>query len=378
MWRGGWQRDEAGKERPAGGGPRPFRLAPERLHSGSPPPAAGGSALILAVWVISLLSMLVVAFAFDAHLEGKVVSFSRKRRKAEALALSGMQVARMLLEKQRGVSGNESEETRSSDRWYDTALTLRRGRAVSGLEEPLGEGVIRLDIEPEPGRRNVNKLTDEDWERIFQTVGVPEEFWPELIDSYFDWIDPDSRPRQDGGETEDYYATLAAPYSARNAPLDTVRELLLVKGFKEAILSGGVLNPEDPRERHIVVSNGVQNLLTTYGDGKVNVNAADTWVLRTLPGIDELGANAIVEERTRGIATGAGDFDDGSFESVEDFMSRVGKDLSDPAVRNYVTTRSEHFRVTSVGRVGRVTRRIWAVVYYNGRVWRVLRWREEP
>ncbi len=337
-----------------------------------------GSALILAVWVISLLSLLVVSFAFDAHLEGKVVSFARKRRKAEALALSGLQVARMLLEKQRGVSGNESEDTRSADRWYDTALTLRRGRAVVGLEELLGEGVIRLDIEPEPGRRNVNKLTDEDWERIFQTVGVPEDYWPELIDSYFDWIDVDSRPRQDGGETEDYYATLPKPYSARNAPLDTVRELLLVKGFKEAILSGGVLNPEEPRDSHIVVSNGVQNLLTTYGDGKVNVNAADTWVLRTLPGIDELGANAIVEERTRGIATGMGNFDDGSFESVEDFMSRVGNDLSDPAVRDYVTTQSEHFRVTSVGRVGRVTRRVWAVVFFNGRVWRILRWREEP
>jgi hypothetical protein len=25
-----------------------------------------------------------------------------------------------------------------------------------------------------------------------------------------------------------------------------------------------------------------------------------------------------------------------------------------------------------------VTRRIWAVVYTNGRIWRILRWREEP
>lgn len=321
--------------------------------------------------------MMVVSFAFEAHLEGKVTSYARKRRRAEALAFSGMEVARMLLDKQRSVTGGESEDTQEEDRWYDAALLLRRGRAVTGLEEPLGDGLIRLDIEPEPGRRNVNKLVDEDWERILASTGVPEEYWPELIDSVFDWIDPDSKPRQDGGETEDYYATLDPPYAARNAPLDTVRELLLVKGFNEAILSGGILNPDDPQEAQISVA-GIQDLLTTYGDGKVNVNAADKRVLMTLPGIDDLAAEAIIEERQRGISTGMGKHEDGSFESVEDFMSRVGHLLDEPSVRNFITTRSEIFRITAVGQVDRVTRRVWAVVYDNGRVWRVLRWREEP
>ncbi len=321
--------------------------------------------------------MMVVSFAFEAHLEGKVTSYARKRRRAEALAFSGMEVARMLLDKQRSVTGGESEDTQEEDRWYDAALLLRRGRAVTGLEEPLGDGLIRLDIEPEPGRRNVNKLMDEDWERILASTGVPEEYWPELIDSVFDWIDPDSKPRQDGGETEDYYATLDPPYAARNAPLDTVRELLLVKGFNEAILSGGILNPDDPQEAQISVA-GIQDLLTTYGDGKVNVNAADKRVLMTLPGIDDLAAEAIIEERQRGISTGMGKHEDGSFESVEDFMSRVGHLLDEPSVRNFITTRSEIFRITAVGQVDRVTRRVWAVVYDNGRVWRVLRWREEP
>ncbi|MDD5706714.1 MAG: type II secretion system protein GspK [Kiritimatiellae bacterium] len=324
-----------------------------------------------------MLSLLVISFAFEAHLEGKVVSFARKRRKAESLAMSGMQIARMLLDKQLTVTGAEAESTQAGDRWYKYALTIKRGRAVSGLEEQLGEGTIRLDIEPEPGLRNVNLLKDEDWERIFQYARLPEEYWPELIDSFSDWIDADSKPRQDGGETEDYYATLDKPYSARNAPIETVSELLLVKGFNQAILSGGVLNPEDPKETQVWVM-GVQNLLTTYGDGKVNVNAAGLDVLQTLPGIDELGARKIIDERERGTSTGMGAFEDGSFESVQDFMSRVGKDLSDSAVGDFITTRSEIFRITSIGQVGRVTRRIWAVVFFNGRDWRILRWREEP
>ena len=340
-----------------------------------------GSALILVLWVLGILSMLVVSFAFDAHLEGKVVSFARKRRKAEALALSGLQVARMLLDKQLSVSGNESDETKAADRWHAHALALRRGGSIT-LAEPLGEGTIRLDIEPEQVWRNINKLNAEDWERIFQAIGLPEDYWPELIDSYFDWIDPDSTPRQDGAESSDYYETLDPPYQARNAPCDTVRELLLVKGFREAVLSGGVLNPEEPKERQIAITNGVQNLLTVFGDGKVNVNAVrsdNLAVLMTLPGVTELGARAIIEERETPTYAGAGAMDDDtSYRSVEDFMARVGNELDDPAIRNFVTTKSEVFRITSVGMIDRVTRRIWAVVYTNGRIWRVLRWREEP
>ncbi|MGI6100576.1 MAG: general secretion pathway protein GspK [Lentisphaerae bacterium] len=347
----------------------------------TPRTAGRGSALILVLWVLGILSMLVVSFAFDAHLEGKVISFARKRRKAEALAFSGMQVARMLLDKQLSVSGNESEETKAEDRWYSHALTLRRGGSIT-LVEPLGEGTIRLDIEPEQVWRNINKLNEEDWERIFQAIGLPEDYWPELIDSYFDWIDPDSIPRQDGAESSDYYETLDPPYQARNAPFDTIRELLLVKGFKEAILSGGVLNPEEPKERQITITNGVQNLLTVFGDGKVNVNAVrqdNLTVLMTLPGVTELGARAIIEERETPTYAGAGTMDDDtSYRSVQDFMTRVGDELDDPAIRNFVTTRSEVFRITSVGMIDRVTRRIWAVVYTNGRIWRVLRWREEP
>ena len=347
----------------------------------TPRTAGRGSALILVLWVLGILSMLVVSFAFDAHLEGKVISFARKRRKAEALAFSGMQAARMLLDKQLSVSGNESEETKAEDRWYSHALTLRRGGSIT-LVEPLGEGTIRLDIEPEQVWRNINKLNEEDWERIFQAIGLPEDYWPELIDSYFDWIDPDSIPRQDGAESSDYYETLDPPYQARNAPFDTIRELLLVKGFKEAILSGGVLNPEEPKERQITITNGVQNLLTVFGDGKVNVNAVrqdNLTVLMTLPGVTELGARAIIEERETPTYAGAGTMDDDtSYRSVQDFMTRVGDELDDPAIRNFVTTRSEVFRITSVGMIDRVTRRIWAVVYTNGRIWRVLRWREEP
>lgn len=341
-----------------------------------------GSGLIIVIWVIGMMSLLVVSFAFEAHLETKVLSFSRKQPQAEALAMSGMAIAEMLMEKQASgqVTGNESPESVADDRWYAPAVQLKRGRPVAGLVEPLGDGYIRLDIEPEPGRRNVNKLTDDDWERVLAVGGVPPELWPSLIDCFDDWIGPELPPRKNGAQTEDYYATLTPPYRARNAPIDTVRELLLVKNFNETILSGGVLNPNDPPEKQIVLS-GIQDMLTTYGDGKVNVNAAGLRVLMTLPGVDSLVAHAIMEERERvstdQAAAGADAVPDSSFKTVADMMGRIpGLDAS---VQNYATTVSSVFRVTSVGQVGRVTRRIWAIVQWDSgrKKFKILQWREE-
>lgn len=326
--------------------------------------------------------MIVVSFAFDAHLEGKILNFSRNRLKCAALSDSGIELAKMLLQKSRKVTGTEEDEVKEDDRWYDFALQLKNGRSVT-VEVPLGDGMVRLDIEPEAVRRNLNKLDEEDWERILSNIGLPEEMWPELIDSYFDWIDTDEDPREDGGETNDYYSKLDKPYSAKNGPFETVRELLLVKGFSKPILEGGVLNPEDRKEDWIFISNGVERIFTTYGDGKVNVNAVrnnrdDIMTLMSLPGVTEEGARAILEEREQPASRNASEEDeDPSYKSDQDFMQRVGDLLDDSTIGNYISVKSEYFKITSVGQIDRVSRRISAIVYTDGTVWRVLRWCEE-
>ena len=336
-----------------------------------------GSGLIVAIWTIALLSILVVSFAFDAHLETKVLSVTRKRHQAEYLAMSGITIAEMLMDKVGSISGTEAAQAVADDRWYQPALLMRRGKPVLGLIEKLGDGYIRLDIEPEPGRRNVNRLTDDDWERILRVGGVPEDLWPTLIDSFRDWTEPEGKPpRTNGAKTDDYYATLTPPYKIRGGPVDTVQELLLVKGFNEAILSGGVLNPEAPPEHRKVLS-GIKDMLTTYGDGKVNVNAAGVRVLMTLPGVDDLVAHAVVEERERQVSESANGIPDTGFTGVPDFMSRIPG--IDPTVVSQISTGSSVFRVTTIGQVGQVTRRIWAIVQWDSgrKKLKILQWREE-
>ena len=360
----------------------------QRAASSAP---RGGSALIVVLWVIGLLAMMISTLAFDAHIEARITSYYRKRLKAEYLARSGIEIAELLLAKRATIKANtEAEE---DDRWFDTAKRLKKG-AVRGLVEKLGDGTITLDIVPEPSRRNINKLApggqgkgagneiEDNLARILEVGGVTEDLdmWPELVDSFMDWTDNEkpAQTRTDGAETEDYYDTLEPPYQAKNGPLDTVGELLLVKGFDRAIVYGGVIETGFDGEEPLRIP-GIIDLLTTYGDGKVNVNAASQRVLMTLPETDDILAGAIVEAReapTDGMSGGAGEGEeDYSFENMNDLFGRI-PDL-DPAVRKYVTFSSSIFRITSTGTVGGVTRKVWCIAQYAGGGMKFLRWREE-
>ena len=342
-----------------------------------------GSALILVLWVLGLLSMLVASFAFEAHIELRLTSFYRDRTKAEYLARSGLDIAELLVAKSAQMQGAERDEAKAgSDIWYDPALQLAKGGTVSLVhdlaEAGVGQGLIRLSITPEPARRNINQLidqtlaSDETWERIFDVGGIPQEMWPTLIDSFYDWTDQDSAPRPDGAETDDYYANLEKPYRARNGPLDTVGELALIKGFSKDILEGGTLST-GMFESDTVVMSGISDMLTTYGDGKVNINAASARVLRTLPDVDEEMAATIVSERETWVdATGA---ERRGFSSTGELVALV-PDFPPQAV-DLLTTTSTEFRITSTGDLNGVLRTIWCIVRFSGGQFTVLRWRED-
>lgn len=342
-----------------------------------------GSALVMALLVVVVLSMLVGSFAFEARLEAKYASYARKRVKASLLAESGIAVTEMLMARLSGVASGKPED---EDRWFEAAECLRLGLPITGLVEPVGDGYVILDIEPEPGRININLLTKADWETILSNIGLPEEYWEEIIDPILDWMDEDDLTNPKGAETEDYYSRLDPPYKAKNGPFDTVRELLLVKGFSETILTGGIFNPATLLDQtsswtgtrisrftdtNEIVIAGIESMLTTYGDGKINIQSAPYDVLRTLPGVDDILARAIMEERE------AMENDEPNpFASVDDLFARI--EGLDPAIRDRVTVNSQYFRITSTGRVGNVERTIWCIAYLDGPTLRYLRWCEEP
>ena len=380
-----------------------------------------GSALIIAIWTVALLSILVLSFSFDAILEGRIATYVRQRQRVNYLTQSGIAIAEMLLEKQLKVSAT-SVATAEEDRWKAPALRIKRGQTAI-IDEPLGDGMIHIEIIPEQSRWNINKLCnsaqsaaiknstatqttgqyDLVWEQIFKTAGVPEEMIPDLIDCWNDWTDLDSTVSGRNGAESEYYkleedpktGEPRIPYTARNGPVDTIDELRLIKGFIPAIMDGGILNPEEKRPDQQIFVRGIKELFTTYGDGKINVNAAPREVLMTIPDMDEITAGAIIEEREgRGMgggsrsvsrtsskssktATGtATEEEDFSFKTVSDFMSRVpGIPTS---IQQFVTVNSSVFRLNIEGRSAGISHCIVAIAELNGEKVRYLRWREDP
>ena len=63
----------------------------------------------------------------------------------------------------------------------------------------------------------------------------------DIADAILDWIDEDDNPREYGAEF-DFYSGLDPPYSPKNGPLETVEELLLVRGVTPDLLFGRDIN----------------------------------------------------------------------------------------------------------------------------------------
>ncbi len=66
-------------------------------------------------------------------------------------------------------------------------------------------------------------------ERLFQTVQVPIEVIPAIID----WIDPDSVTDGPTGAEADYYMRLFPPYAPRNGPMPTIGDLRMIRGVDD-------------------------------------------------------------------------------------------------------------------------------------------------
>ena len=328
-----------------------------------------GAALIVAIWVILLFTLLISSMAFDMQVEANVAAYQRKRVKAQYLARAGMQWTTAVLSRQVKESMDEELvlEPEQDEQLVVASINLSRGVGVSGVTKELGEGKFIVDILPEESRRNVNRLEDFEWEEIFDQAGIENTRWPELIDCLRDWIDEGDEHRLHGAEKDDAFYDDRS-YEVKNAPLDTVDELLMIKGWDENILYGGASPDNDS-----VTYTGIAGWLTAWGDGKVNVNTASREVLMTLPEIEEYVIDAILEYRT-GVDATPNTKDDG-FRDVDEVISKTGMSAS---LRDLITTTErKYLRVVSVGEVEGVRNGIWAVIQAGEGGIVPVYWREE-
>jgi len=159
-------------------------------------------------------------------------------------------------------------------------------------EYELDNKKIEILITDENGKINPNRIFGSEkgeihtrllevYKRLFSVMGYTEN----LSDALLDWIDEDDIPRMSGAESTFYIAS-GFSYTPPNRPLYSPEEMLLIAGFTENIVFG---NEE---------KKGLINFITSFSDGKINVNACQPEVLNAL-GFSVADIEKITSERTR-------------------------------------------------------------------------------
>jgi hypothetical protein len=111
---------------------------------------------------------------------------------------------------------------------------------------------VRYGLEDESTRLNLNVLLilDKQMAGSGRTLlmALPD-MTEDVADSILDWMDTDDEPREFGAEV-DYYSGLSPPYGAKNGAVDTVEELLLVRGVTPQLLFGADINRNGQLDQH--------------------------------------------------------------------------------------------------------------------------------
>jgi general secretion pathway protein K len=215
-----------------------------------------GFALVLVLWILSLLMIMAGSFALSMRREAAIIADLKNTAKAAALAESGIAIAEMML-----------LNTDPAKRWR-TDGSIYQINADGGLSD--GGGQIRLRLLAENGKIDINKAEQPILESLFQhsPLADDEKQQSHLIGAIIDWRDADDLVHIDGAEKKDYQDA-GLKYQPRNKPFQSVEELRLVLGMDDTTFAW--LAP----------------LITVYsGQPQINAQLATKEVLYLLPNAD--------------------------------------------------------------------------------------------
>ena len=272
-----------------------------------------GIALIVAMIAVAVLSALAIYFAFAMKIETRLAMHADSEQQMLWLGRSGAETARWVL----------SEELSMSAQPYDSLNQIWAGgpggpgdtnSALAGFsmnDIPVGNGTVSLKIEDCERKVNINTAGPMQIQQVLTVMGVDADSISGVADSIADWISPETAGRPGGAES-DYYQGLIPPYYAKNAPIDDLSELLLVKGVTPEMYNGGGAGDEGdhtvPVSQHkLGFGNapgqapdypfGLKDVFTPISAGRININTADANVLQTIPGVDAQTAADIIKWR---------------------------------------------------------------------------------
>lgn len=167
-----------------------------------------GVALVLVLWIVSLLTIMAASFTLTIRRETSIIGFARDSAQARAIAAAGVASAKKML--------------------LNTDEKLRWHADGSLYQLTFSNAKIRLRIFDEAGKIDLNHVQETLLNQLMQQAPITEEQIITVTDSILDWRDKDSLVRLHGAE-EMTYQSLG--YQPRNDHFVSMEELQMVQGM---------------------------------------------------------------------------------------------------------------------------------------------------
>jgi type II secretory pathway component PulK len=167
-------------------------------------------------------------------------------------------------------------------------------------------------------------------------------------------------------------------YYAKNAPIDNLAELLLVKGVTPEMYWGISATNHSPgtfQKPKLGFATapgdtpdypfGLVDIFTPFSSGLININTAGLDVLQCIPGMDATTAAAIIKYRAGPDGAEATE-DDTPYRSVGQLNAAGISTAAVQQLSRYCTVNSTTFEVHITAKAGDATREYTAILYRNG------------
>ena len=295
-----------------------------------------GSVLLLVLVIVAMLTLAAYNFTQSMTTELEAAAGYTADVQARATADSGLEFVATLL----GHRADPELENLIHNPVLFMGRTVSasvRPRAnsrftmIAPVEHDTKHNAIRYGLMDESAKLNLNqinqmKLSDDDLHTLLMNI---PKMTIEVVDAMLDWIDTDDTKRPYGAETETY-SQLVPPYKAKNGPLESIDELLLIQGITPTLLYGedanrnGLLDPNEndgdaspPLDNADgVLDHGWVAYLSVHGresnrraDGRLKINVNDGFLTDLYDAVekefDEKTAKFIVGCRIGGPSTPA-------------------------------------------------------------------------
>lgn len=230
------------------------------------PPTRRGIILPIVLVILVLLAMLALGFGVSTRAEYQALAARTNMLQARLCALSGLEGAALVLRQQfADPSMWYSNPNVFRDQVVEADVTIEKKKTSWRFSlvayNYYDDDRVRYGLTDEAGKLNINVASPDQLRRLLAR-NVPAAMIEPLVDALLDWREEGDQPRPAGAK-DAYYLNLSQPYRCKKAPLDTLEELLLVRGFDSAMVFGEDMNrnglledTEDDGDKSLPLDNG--------------------------------------------------------------------------------------------------------------------------